>query len=435
MGFRGGTLRGDFFCQILAFAFLSPLSLASDTSKSTDNSFAIESVNEVKTLKVLIENITDKKSNTFKFKGQALMSSDGSVRGAKDFNCHRETLLATSLLSLTPKVGAAKTLRWICRTQRASLQVLGSLSFTDRSGFFQIEDRWYRGSLELRDTGNSLLVINHVPLDDYISSLLHGEMPHYFESEALKAQAIAARSYAVATALDRRRAGTPFDLLDNPKDQVYPGAHRESSKGNLANEETKGQFLLFDGKVLKSFYHAASGGFSELPAAVWQDRIEKSYSAYQARPNIYDKGKYEWQLSLSSYMFESAFSIGKLIDLRVHTRTIGNRVQALELVGSERSSIIQLRSLRKLLSSISLKSLKFDVIKEASAWKLKGEGWGHGVGLSQIAAQNMAKLGQNYKDILRFHYPLSQLAEIKKGKLKTIDLEKENSQQFVVQAR
>lgn len=436
MSYGGGAMRGVSFSRnffLLLFPLWNYFAVADELALRK----VAESVEEIKTLRVLIGRFDDSPNNKFVFQGQALQTADGSIRGLKNIECRREQTLAAALLNIEISGTQAQSLRWICRGRsyhNHQMPIIGSLSFSDRSGFFQIADRWYRGQLELRDTGKSLLAINHIGVEDYISSLLHGEIPHHYEYEALKAQAVAARSYAIAMALERRKANSPFDLLDDAKDQVYPGAQKETNKSNLAAIETKGQFLLFQGRILKSFYHAASGGYSELPSAVWVQKNENDFAAYLARPNIYDKGHYSWQLSLSPMMFETAFPIGKLIDLRVNHKTQGHRVQSLELIGSDRTQVVQIGNFRKLLSSIPLKSLKFDVKKEGSLWKFEGEGWGHGVGLSQVAAQNMAKLGKSYKEILRFHYPLAHLAEISNKKARSLE-EKISDETLLIQVR
>lgn len=400
------------FVRIGVFASFA---VSAQTKQNENPSPAQKQVQEIQNLRVLIGRIEDKDGSKLSIKGQALMSEQGELKGVKSLNCTRENPIASALLQLPPQASGNSPLKWSCyHSSQNALRVLGNLKIRDRSGFFQIQNKWYRGELELKDVGHSLLLINHVKISDYIAALLHGEMPKDYSLEALKAQAVAARSYAIATAAERRRAGADFDLLDTIHDQVYPGAQQETDIGNQATKETENQFLVFEQSVLKSFYHAASGGHSERPEAVWKNRPLPSFEAYEARPNIYDKGHYAWQIQLSSYMFESAFpSIGKLIDMRIHRKTNGHRVQAIELVGSNSNSVLELGSLRKLLSSISLKSLKFEITRDESTWKFMGEGWGHGVGLSQVAAQNMALQGKSYREILEHHYPKAQLIDVK----------------------
>jgi stage II sporulation protein D len=370
-------------------------------------------------IRILVQKHSKNENRDLRIHGQALMDASGSPLPETEVLCRKEIAIASPLLNLDPSAllnpasSASKNsiLRWTCRSGSKKWSLAQSSFLRDRSGFLQIENRWYRGSLEIVDRKHELWVINHVPLDEYIASVLHGEMPAYYELEALKAQAVAARSYAVATALERRRTGALFDLLDNPRDQVYLGAHKETDKGIRATHETKNEYLYLNGKILKAFYHASSGGHSEDPVEVWgPSSSEHSYAAYLARPNRYDKETYTWKLSLSETLFERIRHIGKLVDVKIHSRTRGHRVKELKFIGSSHEEILSIQNFRQMIRPLTLKNNKFEIKKEGRLWHLKGEGWGHGVGLSQVAAQKMAQEGKSYLEILRHHYPLASFA-------------------------
>ena len=125
-------------------------------------------------------------------------------------------------------------------------------------GFVSDKSRWYRGILMVQNKGGKLTVINNVPLEDYIKGVVPSEMPSSWDIEAHKAQAIAARSYALANLGKRARYG--YDLKDTPEDQAYRGASAETSNTNYAVEQTKGIVLTYNMKVISAYYSASAGG-------------------------------------------------------------------------------------------------------------------------------------------------------------------------------
>lgn len=135
------------------------------------------------------------------------------------------------------------------------------------SGFVSTKGRWYRGNLIIQNKNGRLTVVNDVDLEDYIKGVVPAEMPSGWQDEALKAQAIAARSYALANLGKRGYMG--FDLLDTPEDQAYGGASAETSKTNALVSDTKGIVLTYDMKVINAYYSASAGGQSMNSKDVW----------------------------------------------------------------------------------------------------------------------------------------------------------------------
>ena len=126
------------------------------------------------------------------------------------------------------------------------------------AGFVSTKGKWYRGILRIQNRNGKLIVINDVPLEDYIKGVVPAEMPSSWAYEAHKAQAIAARSYALANLGKRARYG--YDLKDTPEDQAYNGASCETAGTNSAVDDTKGIVLTHDTKVISAYYSASAGG-------------------------------------------------------------------------------------------------------------------------------------------------------------------------------
>ena len=136
-----------------------------------------------------------------------------------------------------------------------------------KDGFINAKRKWYRGFLMIQNRNNKLTVINNVDLESYIKGVVPSEMPSSWEPEALKAQAIAARSYALANL--GKRASMGFDLKDTPEDQAYGGASAETKKTNAAVEETSNLVLTYNYKVVSAYYSASAGGQSINAKDVW----------------------------------------------------------------------------------------------------------------------------------------------------------------------
>lgn len=125
-------------------------------------------------------------------------------------------------------------------------------------GFVSAKGKWYRGIIMIQNKNGKLTVINNVSLEDYIKGVVPSEMPSGWAFEAHKAQAIAARSYALANLGKRAKFG--YDLKDTPEDQAYGGASKETPDTNSAVEDTKGIVLTYNMKVINAYYSASAGG-------------------------------------------------------------------------------------------------------------------------------------------------------------------------------
>lgn len=138
---------------------------------------------------------------------------------------------------------------------------------TEADGLVYTKRKWYKGELVAVSSSNGLTIINEVDLENYIKGVVPSEMPSRWNIEAHKAQAIAARSYAVSNLGKRGKYG--YDLKDNDEDQVYGGASRETVQTNQAVDSTNGQVLVYNNKVIRAYYHASSGGSTLSAKDVW----------------------------------------------------------------------------------------------------------------------------------------------------------------------
>ena len=135
------------------------------------------------------------------------------------------------------------------------------------AGFVCAKRKWYRGILIIQARNNSLTVINDVELEDYLKGVIPSEMPSGWDAEAHKAQAIAARSYALANL--GKRADKGYDLNDTPQDQAYGGASAEKKNTTYAVKETEGIVLTHNQKIISAFYTSSAGGQTRTSSAAW----------------------------------------------------------------------------------------------------------------------------------------------------------------------
>ena len=137
----------------------------------------------------------------------------------------------------------------------------------ESDGYVSAKKKWYRGYFKIVNNNGSITVINDVPIEEYLQGVVPSEMPSSWEHDAHKAQAIAARSYAIANLGKRAKNG--YDLNDTPEDQAYGGASAETPQTNDAVLETDGIVLIHDGKIIPAYYSASAGGHTKDASQVW----------------------------------------------------------------------------------------------------------------------------------------------------------------------
>lgn len=135
------------------------------------------------------------------------------------------------------------------------------------NGFVSAKKRWYRGELTVLNQGGKLTIVNNLPIDEYIKGVVPSEMPSKWNIEAHKAQAIAARSYAIANRGKRGSRG--YDLKDTPEDQAYGGASSETKQTNRAVLETQGVVITYNRQIISAYYSASAGGRTTNSGALW----------------------------------------------------------------------------------------------------------------------------------------------------------------------
>ena len=302
------------------------------------------------------------------------------------------------------------------------------------------EDQEFAGALEIRDNADGTqTAINTLDLEEYLCSVISSEMNANSPMELLKAHAVISRSWAVR-AISRQpsefRNHDGFDVCADDHCQRYEGLGRMNERAEQAVRETAGQVLISDNEICDCRYYKCCGGKTEVWRTCWEDMdvpyirsVECPYCGRISERtlrlvlNNYDqetKDFHDWQVTYSSQELgdiireKSGMDFGDIVDLIPLHRGASGRIDRLRIVGTKRTEEIGKElKIRLWLSRKCLYSSWFDVKKSkisnlksqmSNQFTLIGRGWGHGAGLCQIGAAQMAEEGFTYEQILAFYY-------------------------------
>ncbi|HDQ25537.1 MAG TPA: SpoIID/LytB domain-containing protein [bacterium] len=290
----------------------------------------------------------------------------------------------------------------------------GSVEF-EAGDFMETGGRKYRGGFLAVNTGSVVLLINKVPLRCYLYGVLPSEVPPGWHREFLKAQAVAARTFAL---YNRLKGKTPeYDLDSTVMSQVYKGYTIEDPRTNEAVDATEGEILTYKNEPIQAFFHANSGGRTATSEEVWGGKLDYLKSVPDEHGS---SGRhYRWfaevkRTVIKEAMEKAGIRPGEIYDINVIDKTGSNRVNTLRVYGSGGSFTVRAKDLRMNVGPDIIRSTNFTASQKGDSILFEGYGWGHGVGLSQDGGNGMAQRGMDYKSILRHFY---RGAEIKKARL------------------
>lgn len=324
-----------------------------------------------------------------------------------------------------------------------------SLGYGFSDGTCSLSGVKYRGYMVFKKDSGKLAAINYLSMDDYLKGVVGREMSSSWEIEALKAQAVVARNYATNSL--GRHSSQGFDVCAYVHCQAYGGMKSEASSIIQAVEETSGEMVYYNGQLAQTYYHSSSGGKTESNENVWGSTavpylrgVEDPYSMGYPNDN--------WTVEVTAdeiknNLAQKGVNIGDIKDVKITKISELGRATELTIYGTEgtksytkdniRSSITSLKStlftIEKKSSSNSnpvpeiyipsninteLKEAYYDLnevlhsatntvsteYSSGDVYVIKGHGWGHGIGMSQYGAKDMASKGYNYVDIIKFYF-------------------------------
>jgi stage II sporulation protein D len=275
-------------------------------------------------------------------------------------------------------------------------------------GYIWIDDRWYRGAVEVIPTGNKLVAVNHVHLEDYLYSVLGAEMGGHFPTEALKAQAVAARTYALYKS--QSTEDKLFDVDNTQTTQVYKGLSSETNTTQAAVKATARQVMTYQGKVILAVFHAASGGHTENVEDIWSS----PYPYLRGVPDFDQKTPvYSWNKNFTVSELSKSLGMKNIKEILPDRTSKFGSVLSARIIGEGNEQTIKGTRLRSLLR---LRSLRFTITPTSDGFVFNGLGYGHGIGLSQWGARSLAEQGVKYSAILAHYYRGATLAEMRETK-------------------
>jgi stage II sporulation protein D (peptidoglycan lytic transglycosylase) len=266
------------------------------------------------------------------------------------------------------------------------------------------------GEVEVRRSGSGLIVVHALPLEDYVAAVVGSEMPPGFPPDALRAQAVAARTFAVFKKLESVAEGRAWHLGATVLDQVYR-ASPVDPRARAAAEATAGEVLVFDHAPIEAYFHSSCGGRTERGAdALGRDL---PYLASVACGRCQASPRYRWKVRVPSSELGRRCGLGgDATSARVVARTSTGRAQRVEVSGHGRRVALGAVDLRQRLGFDRLPSLAFDVRVERGAAVFDGRGAGHGAGLCQWGAAGAARAGDSYRTILAHYYPGTEIVRM-----------------------
>ena len=274
--------------------------------------------------------------------------------------------------------------------------------------------REYPATLEILRNGEGLALVNELPLEEYVVGVLRAEAGEKWPLEALRAQAVVARTYA---AYHRTIAGTkPYHVVASTVHQQYAGRVAAASPIWGAVRETAGQVLLWEGDLFPAFYHTESGGYTEDPRTVFAARnmpalkpVRCEFSA--GSPHFF------WALDvrlpdLTDILRKNDVSVGSVTGVEVTERTPSLRASTVTVHGTRGSARVRGNDFRRMIGYDTFKSTLFAVAVDGQTAHFSGRGYGHGVGMCQWGAKGMAEQGYSARQILEFYYPGTSLSTL-----------------------
>jgi stage II sporulation protein D len=262
----------------------------------------------------------------------------------------------------------------------------------------------FRGELIIINQANFFTIVNNLDLEDYLRGVVPGEMPVSWPLEALKAQAVAARTYTLRNLGRRQDLG--YDLKASVADQMYKGLAVEHPRATLALTETTAQ-VMYDkqGLLVEAYYSSHAGDFSASPESAW-GISPRHYLIPVKEPD----SNYSWRYQASVFDLSQKFSdlkIGDLLALTPIEYSMEGRLLRILISGAEGKKLLTGEEFRH---KLGLKSTYFSSFSlSPSMLVIEGSGFGHGIGMSQHGARKLAELGYKHDKILKHYYSNVQL--------------------------
>lgn len=263
----------------------------------------------------------------------------------------------------------------------------------------------YLGNIEVWKDKEGIYLINELPLEEYVKSVVSAEVGINWDMEALKSQAVISRTYALYQVALNHNNSKNYDLTSSVLHQVYKGATIDP-RISSAVMSTEGEVLTYNGNMIEALYHSTCGGKTESAEEVFS----KSYPYMKPVESNCELSPYWiWERKIPIEEIEKSLDVSGIKEISIKSYTSTDRVKSLDIIHADGTLTIKSNNFRKSLGWKRLPSTNFTLTQDDSIFTFEGKGYGHGVGLCQWSALEMSRNGKNYKEILSFFYPGSVL--------------------------
>lgn len=309
--------------------------------------------------------------------------------------------------------------------------------YPKKGSFIKINSRPYRGKFLIAAGPEGITVVNAVALEDYLRSVVPSEMEQNAGMEALKAQAVVARTYAIATRGKHKTSG--YDLCSTTCCQVYKGVSEETPKTDRAVAATRSLVIYHSGKPINAYYCASCGGRTETVEDAWPGAAAVRYAVTVDCPYCAKDEKMAWRYRITQGEFvakmrDAGFNIGAVTSARLYDKTRSGRYNTVEMRGGFGTVYYSAEIFRRIFGNANIRSAYFnisiegakiatkgfnfkeidDIIKARNDYNnyllnnshitFTGSGYGHGVGMCQHGAKKMASAGKNFRQIINYYF-------------------------------
>ena len=355
---------------------------------------------------------------------RVLISKEKNLRIRADRNIplifKYKNLIKKNVKGITLKKGKNSTKLFFDKNKSKVYEIEVDQGFViksyDKRGIW-VGGKRYSGLIYIKNLKNEIFVVNKLGIEKYLTSVVGSEMPHKWPLEALKAQAIASRTYAL-----KKIGNDLYDIDSTQRDQVYNGLESKTYKTNKAVKHTRSLVITHKNKLINALFHSSSGGMTENSEDVWRNKYPYLTSVKdfdQKNPKMY------WEKIFSNKELQMLFpKIGGINEIEILDITKTGRVKNIKLIGNYGSLDFSGTNLRKKMGLKStlfrFKFITHNTYKEKNkiknlnnSLKISGVGAGHGVGMSQWGAKYLAMRGYKAKDILGHYYKGIQIKPFK----------------------
>jgi len=273
------------------------------------------------------------------------------------------------------------------------------------------EKKKYTGDMLLTTYKHKLALINIVPINEYLYGVVTSESYNKWDIEALKAQAIASRTYAYYQS--KVRKNWIFDIKDNTSDQVYNGVNAQTSKSIKAVDDTFGMVLLSNDKIIFSQYTASSGWYSASSNEIFNTKKKYLLAHKDKFSKVMPNGQWDKRINIKFFedkLNKQGFNFKNIYALEPIKIGESGRILSMKIKADNGEKV--LRTYSTIRRAAGLKDILFKVRKEGNYFIFDGGGYGHGVGYSQWGGQKMALNGYKYDEILQFYYNSTDLKKL-----------------------